>query len=210
MQNADDMTGQKFARWTIVRRAENNARNKQRWLCRCECGIERVVEGQNLHSGRSRSCGCLSREVSRQACIARRTHGRSKSLTYSRWMRMRVRCEQPQSVSFPHYGARGIGVCPRWLDFENFLADMGECPTKEHTLDRIDTNGNYEPGNVRWATQKEQQNNRTNNHRITFRGETLTLTQWAERIGVKRVTLQARITQLGWPIERALTATNNP
>lgn len=96
-------------------------------------------------------------------------------------------------------------VCDRWRSFENFFADMGECPSDKHTIDRIDNQRGYNPANCRWATMKEQQNNRSNNRRIEFRGETLTLQQWAERLGVKHKTISLRIDKLGWPLEQALT-----
>jgi hypothetical protein len=96
-------------------------------------------------------------------------------------------------------------VCDRWRSFENFFADMGECPSGKHTIDRIDNQRGYNPANCRWATMKEQQNNRSNNRRIEFRGETLTLQQWAERLGVTHKTISLRIDKLGWPLEQALT-----
>jgi hypothetical protein len=121
-------------------------------------------------------------------------------------MAMKSRCESPSASGFRKYGGKGVRVCERWQDYANFLADMGECPSQKHGIDREDNAKGYEPGNCRWATQKEQQNNRTNNRRLTFRGETLTLMQWTERLGVKRGTIAARIDKYGWSVERALTA----
>jgi len=117
---------------------------------------------------------------------------------------MRERCRNPKNKKFQHYGARGISVAARWNSFENFLADMGEAPPGL-TLERDDVNGNYEKDNCRWADQKTQQNNRRNNRRIEFRGETLTLSQWAERLGLKEATVRNRLDRAGWPVERALT-----
>jgi hypothetical protein len=116
---------------------------------------------------------------------------------------MLSRCTNPAVRKYHVYGGRGIKVCERWLLFENFLADMGE-PPPGLTLDRIDTDGHYEPGNCRWADQKAQQNNRRNNHLLTFDGETLGITEWQRRSGVDRHTIMRRL-QKGWPIERALT-----
>ena len=116
---------------------------------------------------------------------------------------MRQRCENPGSTQWPHYGGRGITVCARWQDFANFFADMGERPAN-CTLDRIDNDGPYSPENCRWATQKEQTNNRRRNRMITFGGETKTLQQWAERTGINHSTILMRF-KLGWPVERALT-----
>jgi hypothetical protein len=116
---------------------------------------------------------------------------------------MRQRCRDPNAISYPYYGARGIRVCPRWDDYENFYADMGE-PPEGHQLDRLDSRGDYEPGNCRWATKTEQANNQSNNHPLTFRGETLNINQWARRLGVKRELIKTRL-KIGWSVEDALT-----
>jgi hypothetical protein len=118
---------------------------------------------------------------------------------------MRDRCNRSRASSFYKYGGKGVRVCERWnASFEAFLSDMGECPSPAHTLDRIENDKGYEPGNCRWATMAEQQNNRTNNRRITAFGETMTLRQWRERTGVHHATIAQRL-KLGWPVERALT-----
>jgi hypothetical protein len=144
-----DITGKRFDRWFVLERA---GRRRKRWLCRCICGAERAVHGSRLRNGTSRSCGCL-----------RRRHGhsgngkkRKPSRTYKSWESMHWRCNDLQN---PNYGGRGITVCARWRKFENFLADMGKRP-RGKTLDRIDPDGNYEPGNCRWATPTEQYFNR--------------------------------------------------
>lgn len=116
---------------------------------------------------------------------------------------MRRRCSDPNYSNYRNYGARGITVCEAWGDFSTFLADMGERPPGK-SIDRIDTNGNYEPGNCRWSTQKEQMTNVRTNRRVTIDGETMTLMQWAERIGIGYWTVQSRL-KYGWPVERALT-----
>jgi hypothetical protein len=130
---------------------------------------------------------------------------RGASKTYVVWNGILTRCTNPHSVAFRLYGARGITVCERWLDFANFLADMGERPAGK-TIDRYpDQRGNYEPGNCRWATWMEQQRNRTNNRRIEARGLNLTLAEWAERTGCNESVLRQRIDLLGWTVERALS-----
>jgi len=117
---------------------------------------------------------------------------------------MKQRCLNPRSTKYHAYGAKGIAVCERWRSFENFLADMGECP-EGHTLDRFpDRTGNYEPGNCRWATAKEQQANRDCNHYITHQGETRSITEWAEATGLPRSVLYYRLGRGRWPIEKAL------
>lgn len=131
-------------------------------------------------------------------------HGRSRTPMHRVWCTMVERCTKPTSEKWPLYGGRGIKVCERWLTFSNFLADMGERPSPKHTIDRIDPDGDYEPSNCRWATQTEQQRNRRNNVRIEFNGETLCVSEWAERIGLRPHTLAYRL-RAGWSVKRALT-----
>jgi len=152
-----DMLGQKFGRLTVLSRAESIKGSLQWcWRCECDCGAVLVVRGGALRTGNTKSCGCLQIE----AC---RTHGHAgrggNSPTYNTWIMIAQRCGNPAAPNFKYYGGRGITVCERWRSFENFLADMGERPPGL-TLDRENNNGNYEPGNCRWATRKEQIANR--------------------------------------------------
>src|SRR5690606_34445144 len=139
---------------------------------------------------------------------ARIKHGHSSSgkltPTYSAWTGMLTRCRNPKDKNYENYGGRGITVCNSWLDFPAFLADMGEAPPGM-SLDRIDVNGGYEPGNCRWATADQQSNNKRNNVFFEFQGERLTAPQWARKLGMKRVTLERRLNFYGWSIEKALT-----
>lgn len=124
---------------------------------------------------------------------------------YRLWVNMRYRCRNPKSRNYKYYGARGIGVCNRWQEsFDDFLADVGRRPSPSHSLDRIDSNRGYEPGNVRWATDREQMNNRRDNRLLTWSGQTFSLAEWARQIGVLEVTLRARLRK-GWPIEQVLS-----
>lgn len=124
---------------------------------------------------------------------------------YNAWRGMKARCCNPESTEYERYGARGIQVCDRWLhDFQSFYSDMGDPPGDDYSLERINVNGNYEPGNCTWATAREQQLNKRTNNRITYLGVTKTLTEWAEETGINRKTLQTRIDRLKWPIEKAL------
>jgi hypothetical protein len=116
---------------------------------------------------------------------------------------MRSRCNDPKSESYKNYGGRGIKVCERWGKFENFLEDMGLPPTGRHQPDRIDNDGNYEPSNVRWATAKQNANNRGDNVVLEFEGRKQTMAQWADERGIGRTTLQYRIAH-GWPVDKAL------
>ena len=124
---------------------------------------------------------------------------------WTAWHSMIRRCKYPSMERYPHYGGRGITVCERWKDFSNFLEDVGFAPSKEHTLGRINNNGNYEPGNVRWETPIEQHRNTSGNRKITFSGQTLTLVEWAEKTGLKRTTITQRLDYYKWSIEKTLT-----
>jgi len=138
----------------------------------------------------------------------RRTHGKTGTRAFSIWANMKTRCGNPKATRYKNYGGRGITVCDRWKNsFENFLADMGE-PPEGMTLEREDTRGNYEPSNCKWATQKEQQRNRGNNHLITAESKTLCLAEWAEVQKLSRGTIKKRLAR-GWTPERAVTQPSN-
>lgn len=161
----DDLFGNKYNRWTIIERVENGNSGQRRYLCECECGVRKIVQGNNVYTGKSKSCGCLNIEAASQRAAARNTtHGNSrrnnKSLTYSSWASMMNRCNNKNAKGFIDYGGRGISVCDRWREFENFLSDMGPRPSRELSIDRVDVNGNYSPDNCRWATSLEQTHNR--------------------------------------------------
>jgi len=132
-------------------------------------------------------------------------HGLSKTIEYRTWYAMLQRCRNPRNPAFGRYGGRGITVCDRWQLFENFYADTGPRPTLRHSIDRIDNDGNYEPGNCRWATTHEQARNRSDNYLIEWRGETRCLSEWCEIVGLTYSTVKGRLDS-GWPVERALTA----
>jgi hypothetical protein len=159
--------GSRFGRLLIVERIGRGPGGHARYLARCDCGNETVVIGSNLRAGRTSSCGCLRRESQlARARISPRRHGHAstydRSPTYSTWCSMKTRCLNSNNHAWPGYGGRGITICDRWLGpggFENFLADMGERP-EGLSIDRIDNDGPYEPGNCRWATASEQQRNK--------------------------------------------------
>jgi hypothetical protein len=204
-----DLKGQRFGRLVVLSRAHNHGK-RVAWHCQCDCGQTVVVPTLRLRSGATQSCGCRAADASRAnlqaahaACL---DHGHcvgGHTPTYTSWVDMRSRCENSSVKQYADYGGRGISVCERWQSFENFLADMGERPPGR-TLDRIDNDGHYEQGNCQWATRRMQQNNSRRNRRLTFAGETLSLSEWSRRTGVSLSTLRGRI-RLGWTAEQALS-----
>ncbi len=196
-----NLCGQTFGRWTAIFRAPYDRNGKSMWVCKCNCGNVRIVSSCNLCDKSSTSCGCYKKD-----CKA--THGYSRKhdmkSTYRVWVSMRQRCNNINNPEYESYGGRGIYVCERWSSFKNFLEDMGEKPPGM-SIDRFpDQNGNYEKSNCRWATTGEQNRNTRRNHIITFNGETRCLTDWAEILGIRPVTLSGRLAT-GWSIERAFT-----
>ena len=152
-----DMTGYFYGLWTIVREIPARRDEKVAWLCRCVCGTVRVVCGQSLRSGQSKSCGCLRSEVHRGI---KTKHGKSGTAEYRAWCGMRDRCYNSNLPNHFNYGGRGISVCARWRkSFEAFFADVGPRPSRRHSLERRNTNGNYEPKNCCWATRSRQNAN---------------------------------------------------
>jgi hypothetical protein len=152
-----DITGQRFGRLTVIQRAPYDAFKGTSWECLCDCGNRRTVFGPDLKNKRIVSCGCFRRENSRKLNT---THGDSTTVEYEAWCGMKRRCTKSDEPDWKLYGGRGIKVCDEWInDYPAFLAHIGRRPSPEHSIDRIDNDGNYEPGNVRWATPKEQRNN---------------------------------------------------
>jgi len=192
----------KYNRLTAIKFSHKKWGN-QFWLFRCDCGNEKVIKVSEVKSGRSKSCGCLWREVIKKNGKNSKTHGMSKTQTYKSWASMKSRCLNENSTRYENWGGRGIIVCEEWLKFENFYNDMGEKPEGK-SLDRIDNNKGYYKKNCRWSTPKEQGNNTRSNVFITYKGRTLTMSQWAKEINISYETFWARIKISGWSIEKAL------
>lgn len=169
------------------------------WLCRCHCGVQKLVRGFTLTNCTTKSCGCMSRKMTVEKTTR---HNRSKDKVYKVWSSMWSRCTNPNDVSYARYKDRTPPE--RWRLFENFIADMGERPSELHTLERVDNEKPYGPKNCVWATRSVQNNNRSANIRIEYNGVTKTLTQWADFRGMKAKTLSQRLTLLNWPLAEAL------
>jgi hypothetical protein len=171
------------------------------WFCVCDCGTVKTLSSETIASG-IKSCGCIKRK-SNASKITK--HGMLGTKTYWAWRKMKARCMNPNIPCYKHYGCRGIKVCDRWIDsFENFLADMGEAPVGT-SLDRYpDMNGNYEPGNCRWATPKEQSRNKRNNRFVEYLGSKKTVAEWSEITNIDKGTIVYRL-NAGWSAERALS-----
>ncbi len=164
-----DLTGRQFTRLFVVEKAGIKGHDRM-WLCRCVCGSVKEVSTTHLVNCRIKSCGCLQKETRGKH---RLTHGQSRTPEYVIWVGMKSRCKNPNHDSYPYYGGRGITYAPEWESFESFFKDVGPRPSSSHTLDRENVNGNYEPGNVTWATKKEQANNRRNKRLDQFSLEEL-------------------------------------
>lgn len=205
-----DRTNQRFGRLIALEIVGRNKSRQALWRCACDCGGEVVVPTTALANGNTKSCGCLQRDHARKlSSYAALVHGHARtgalSSEYTTWRTMRNRCSNPKNVSYPNYGGRNIKVCDRWLCFQNFLADMGRKPTPQHTIDRVDNNGNYEPSNCRWVLPIVQSGNLRTNRFVTVRGRTVTQAE-ARRIFAPHLsegTYKARLSR-GWSIEDAL------
>lgn len=196
-----DLVGRTFGRLTVVKRSGTDRYGKAQWECQCACGNIKTVNGNNLRSGGTTSCGCRSKEQMKNLKL---THGKHYTSEYSIWAGIVKRCTNSKCKNFKNYGGRGITMYPGWMaSFQDFYDYVGPRPSVEHSIERIDNNLGYIPGNIKWATKAEQNNNRRSNHNITFNGKTMNLKQWAKELGIKRTTLNSRIVLMGWPIEKA-------
>lgn len=192
-----NLAGKKVGNLTYLKRVGENKHKQSLWKCRCECGNTTIVV-----SGKTQSCGCIS---SRLAINSKnRTHGMRHSPEYAIWCKIKNRCHNPNYHQSFYYSERNIKVCDEWRkSFLAFFNHIGKRPSSKHSIDRIDNNGNYEPGNVRWATPFEQNNNKRNNHYITIRTWVLTISQWGHFSGINQRTIYYRLKR-GWAPEKAI------
>ena len=200
-----DLTGQTFGRLKVIRRAGVTANRKVLWECQCECGTTCTVRTAQLRSGKTQSCGCRRKELALEACTKHGCAGRGReSKEYRIWQGMIERCTNPNEPHYKDYGGRGITVCQRWREsFAAFLEDVGHRPSDRHQLDRFPNNGgNYESGNVRWATRKQQMRNTRANKLLTYQGETLPMVEWCERLSLDYGKVSYRLRR-GWSVAAA-------
>lgn len=206
LYNYKDRTGIKYGRLTAIRDCGKNKQGNILWECRCDCGNIAVLRSSSL--GRSLSCGCLRKEKASAMGKRGKKHGMTGSSEYSSWDAMRYRCRSKKHMHYKRYGGRGIKVCERWNKFENFYADMGPKPTPRHTIERIDNNKDYEPGNCRWATYREQGANQSSNRIMEYNGERMIKEEWCriacETHGMSPSAFSERLRH-GWTLEEALT-----
>lgn len=207
----ENLVGKKFYRFTVIsfagKKIYPSGLKQVFWKCKCECGSEALVGAASIKRGKHKSCGCLQREVTLKNFTRHgyAPHGKPHAL-YSKWCGMKCRCYNKRSKSYSFYGGRGISVCESWnYDFMNFFNDMSPTWKKGMTLDRIDSNGNYEPSNCRWATRKEQSNNRRSNKVYTLNGKSMNMAQWGSYLGGSKSSIGYRL-KAGWRLEDALSA----
>jgi len=192
-----DRTGLRYGRLVVISRVENSVAGRVKWNCLCDCGNSKIAIASDLGS-KIQSCGCLQKESRK---TSRLKHGMTNSGEYHAWVGMKQRCYNKNSHAYHNYGGRGIKVCDRWLNsFENFIADMGNRPSPKHSIDRMDNDGNYEHGNCRWSTMKEQMNNVRYNRLFTIDGMTKTASELADHFGLKLSVVHNRIAR-DWPVE---------
>ena len=190
-----DITGQKFGSWTVISMAGQYKNRSFMWLCECECGKRKIVHGEHLRNGRSKSCGCT-----RNHAII---HGDCNSRLYRIWRAMNARCRKHKN-----YGGRGISVCCEWAEYKNFKEwAISNGYTDDLTIDRVNNDGNYEPSNCRWVSMHEQSRNRRTNVFITYNGKTQVISDWANELGLRFETI-ARRHKCGWSVEECLFGRN--
>ena len=203
------------SRLTVIEPADDHittgGNHYTQWLCQCDCGNHVIVRGAYLRNGNTLSCGCIQKELAQKnikKLIGRQVvHNDSNTRLYKIWIGMKQRCCNKNDPRYKDYGGRGITVCDEWIaSYENFKQwALSNNYNDALSIDRLDVNGNYEPLNCRWATTKEQQNNMRSNRVLTYKGQTHTISEWAEIVGINKSTISKRIIRSDWSVEKALT-----
>lgn len=205
-----DLIGHRYTRWLVLSYAGRSRYGNHQWFCMCDCGVAKLVPDYTLILGKSKSCGCYRVDygkfvAEKGGTAVVKTHGKRQTIEYMTWcgIKRRTNLDHAKPSS---YALQGITICERWANsFEAFLEDMGPRPSTDHSIDRIDYLGNYDPGNCRWATKMEQASNKSNNRWLEYAGETKHLSEWARIFGLGVGTLHARLNKSGWSVEKALT-----
>jgi len=198
-----DHTGKRYLNITVIAAATDLRTKRIYWSYLCDCGkTGRAISG----SVQKKECCSSCAKLNQKQKVTKHGQAREKQRTslYNTWLSMKQRCANPKNTSYPDYGGRGIKVCERWLNFENFCLDVGAKPSPAHQIDRIDNCGDYEPSNVRWATPVENSNNRRSSKLVTHMGITMPLKGWAAHTGIPYTALKQRLNK-GWSAQDALS-----
>jgi hypothetical protein len=189
-----DITNNKYGLLTVLGYV-----GEGKWHCICECKEEKIVKTARLTTGHVKSCGCLTKTNAVK-------HNAIKTKEYMTWTNIKARCNNPNNTAYKNYGARGIVICKEWLNsFENFFKDMGECPIG-FSIERIDNDKGYTKDNCIWASPKIQAMNRRSNFIVTYKGKEKPLKQWCDDLNLNYKKVFARIRQLGWTVDKALSS----
>jgi len=196
-----DLTGKTFNQLTIIHKNGTDKYGKPMWFCECTCGNTKTILGTSIRNGSTKSCGCLRKKQLSQRV---KTHGLSKTVEYKIWKGIKKRCFNSSCKAFPNYGGRGITICDIWKnDAQAFIDYIGSRPSNEYSIERINNNKNYEPGNIKWATRQEQNGNQRSNRLITIKDKTKNVAQWGKISPVATSTIYSRLNK-GWPPEDAV------
>lgn len=208
MTKVENLVGQQFSRLTVLERAGSDKRGSALWKCQCTCGRITTALTYQLKSGAKKSCGCLSKEKATKRLLK---HSESNTRLYKVWKGIKRRCYNANDSQYKNYGGRGIKMCQEWKDnyiaFRDFMLSKGydeTLPFRAQTIERIDVNGDYEPCNCKLVTMKEQNINKRCNHKVTYKGVTKTLTEFADELGLDAENLYNRINNYGYSVEEAI------
>lgn len=194
----NNLIGERFGRLIVLERTLNSRLGQSMWLCLCDCGIKKVIQGSNLKAGITKSCGCLQSEISSKRLMS---HGGYGTGSYNSWHGIKGRCLNKSDKDYFRYGRRGIKICDKWLKFEGFYQDMGDKP--EHmSIDRIDNNKGYYKENCRWATDNQQARNRSDTIFIAYGGKTMSMVEWSEYLNIDYDKFKHRVKTLKWSMDK--------